>query len=516
MTTIRERIRTLRGRVPAIVAAPLLVVIALGAWAFASPVGGSPDDDFHLASIWCADVIAPDCAPGESADQRIVPEALIGSGCYNRDPEQSAACQDSTVSFDVSDTVQTTRGNFAGNYPPVFYAVMGLFATSDIPASVVVMRLVNVILFAGISTALYLLLAPTRRAALLWGWLVATVPLGIYIIPSVNPSSWAVIGVASSWLALLGWYESRGRRKIGLGAVFAIGVVMAAGSRSDAAVFAALGMAVVAVLTVARSRRWALDSILPLVALAVCVVSFVTSGQTVSAASGYGASPIDSGPVDVGAGGEPAPAPDPLSLLAFNLLNVPSIWAGALGTWGLGWFDVAMPFVVGFASIACYVALGFTGFRSMSIRKALAAAAVGLALIVVPVYVLTRGGSSVGVEVQPRYVLPLMVLLAGLLALRTGARTVELARGQLALVVVSLAVVQFIALHTTMRRYITGVDAQGASLDAGIEWWWAGVPSPNVVLVVGSLCYGGAVVLLASAANRAAAATPPRGVGVPA
>ena len=33
---------------------PLLAILALACWALASPVGSSPDDNFHLASIWCA------------------------------------------------------------------------------------------------------------------------------------------------------------------------------------------------------------------------------------------------------------------------------------------------------------------------------------------------------------------------------------------------------------------------------------------------------------------------------
>ena len=32
-----------------------LALVAVGlAWSLASPAGSSPDDDFHLASIWCA------------------------------------------------------------------------------------------------------------------------------------------------------------------------------------------------------------------------------------------------------------------------------------------------------------------------------------------------------------------------------------------------------------------------------------------------------------------------------
>jgi len=55
--------------------APALALIALMAWALASPMGSSPDDDFHLTSIWCANASKTyDCAPGKTAATRVVPD----------------------------------------------------------------------------------------------------------------------------------------------------------------------------------------------------------------------------------------------------------------------------------------------------------------------------------------------------------------------------------------------------------------------------------------------------------
>ena len=51
-TRIKVDVRRLIGRLRWIHAAPLLAVLTLTAWAFASPVGASPDDDFHLASTY--------------------------------------------------------------------------------------------------------------------------------------------------------------------------------------------------------------------------------------------------------------------------------------------------------------------------------------------------------------------------------------------------------------------------------------------------------------------------------
>jgi hypothetical protein len=116
---------------------------------------------------------------------------------------------------------------------------------------------------------------------------------------------------------------------------------------------------------------------------------------------------------------------------------------------------------------------------------------------VVPVFVLTRGGDIVGEQVQPRYLLPLIVLFAGLLVLQAGRRPVQFTRGQVILVVVTLSIVQAVALHTTMRRYITGQDHGGLNLNSGIKWWWDIPVSPMAVLIVGSLCYAGLVWILA-------------------
>ena len=48
---------------PLVLLAPALALIALLAWVFASPIGASPDDDYHLTSAWCAGPSAGDtCA----------------------------------------------------------------------------------------------------------------------------------------------------------------------------------------------------------------------------------------------------------------------------------------------------------------------------------------------------------------------------------------------------------------------------------------------------------------------
>jgi hypothetical protein len=484
--------------------APVLAFIALLAWGLASPMGASPDDDFHLVSTWCASASpAANCEEGTESTNRRVPAVLLDSACYLPESSESAGCQATQVSFDPTVTELTERGNFNPSYPPLYYAVMGLFVGSDILASVLLMRVVTAVLFVALTTAIFMLLPVHRRQTLMWSWLVTTVPLGLFLIPSNNPSSWAIIGVGSAWIALLGWFESAGRQKIGLGIAFGVSALMAAGARGDSAAYVSLGIVAVLVLTFARKRAYFINAILPLVFVGISVLFLLSARQIRVASDGF-------------TGGIPSAvgeARDPLSLLAFNILNIPSLWAGVFGSWGLGWLEVDMPDLVSFGSLACFVLVAGIGFGKLTNRKAIVVAAVASVLVVLPVFVLTRGGDAVGQQVQPRYILPLIVLLAGLLLLRAGERSVVFSRGQIILVSLTLTVVQFIALHTTMRRYITGTDDQGFNLNSGIEWWWSIPVSPMAVFIAGSLSYAGLVAILAREAirnTRVVASTPER------
>lgn len=471
---------------------PVLALIALMAWSLASPMGASPDDDFHLTSTWCATVDREsNCQEGTAEYNRVVPEVLLESACYLPDARTSAGCQ-SSLEFDATPIELTERGNFVGGYPPLYYATMGLFVGPDILASVVAMRVATSVLFVALTTALFALLPLPRRSTLVWSWLVTTVPLGVFLIASNNPSSWAVIGVGSAWLALLGWFETTGRRRVGLGILFGVAVLVAAGARGDAAVYVALGIAVVLALKFTPTKKFFIEAILPVAFVIVCVFFFVSAQQTVSSLGGFGGAGSTSS-------GEPR---DTLGLLAFNLLNVPTLWAGVFGTWGLGWLEVGMPGIVAFGSLACFIVIATVGIGRLSLRKGLALGVVGTALIALPVFVLTRGGDLVGEEVQPRYLLPLIVFFAGLLLLSARGRAVTLTGAQTILIVGTLSVVQFVALHTTMRRYITGVDDQGWNLNAGMEWWWDISLSPMLVLVSGSLAYAGLVSILAWEVTR--------------
>lgn len=510
-------------RLRSLALAPALAAVALLAWVLASPVGAGPDDDFHLVSSWCAGPTADaTCEVLGEGEGILAPQALVEVACFAFDPTESAACQREAPAWPMESMVQTGRSNVTGTYPPVYYAVTGVLTGADVQASALAMRVLSVALFLGLTVALFVLLPAQRRPTLSWVFLLTAVPLGLFLFGTNNPSLWAWIGVGAAPVALVGYYESAGRRKVALGVLFVVSAIMAAGARSDAAIFVCIAIGAVAVTVFERTRRFAIRSVLPAVTAIVALALFAGAYLARGGASGFtGESfddPVRGSAVDGAPAGEggAAAAEVPLTgfgLLASNLLNVTRLWTGVFGDrWGLGWLDTSMPALVPTATVAALVLVGASGLSRVSVRRALMIAGVVLVLVVLPVAVLQAGGDAIGEQLQPRYLLPLVALLVALLTLVPASRPLVLTRVQRFVVIVALSSAYFVALHLNLRRYVTGIDESGPNLDAGIEWWWVGSPvSPNAVWLIGTLAFTMLVVLLVNHASRSGA-----GVALPA
>ncbi len=508
-------------RASAVVAMPIVALLTLLAWVFASPIGAGPDDDYHLVSSWCAGPTADEtCLPPEPGfAYHRAPEALVEIACFAFDAEQSAACQGEEWSWSSDDLVETGRLNSIGAYPPVYYAVTGSVTGHDLHASALLMRGLSAVLFLLLLVGLFIALPAHRRPALAWVFLLTAVPLGLFLVGTNNPSLWSWIGVGAAPVALMGFYESAGRRKAALGALFVVSAVAAAGSRSDAAIYVCIAMGAVGIVAFTHTRRFYLDSILPLITALVSVAIFVSAFAARHGLGGYAGQILDA---DTGAPLEPPPSAEgpavgpvlpetddggtPLTgfgLLASNILNVPRLWTGVFGDrWGLGWLDTSMPAFVPAATVAAFVLVGALGVARPTLRRAVAVALVFLALVVIPVVILQTGGFAVGEQVQPRYLLPLVALLVAVVTLVSADRPLVLTRVQRLLVIVALSAAHFVALHMNIRRYVTGIDESGPNLDAGVEWWWAGPIGPNAVWLLGSLAFGLLVWLVVSVYSK--------------
>lgn len=476
------------------IASALGIFLALGAWSLASPVGSSPDDNFHLASIWCGQGERPGlCEKGDKEPWRLVPHELSIGLCYVAQPTVTGKCTEDHLVV-TEDMVPTKNVNSKGLYPPGYYWTYSLFVIPNVAVTTLAIRLTNAALFAILTVGTWFALPRRLRPVLGWSVAVTAVPLGMFLIASINPSSWAITSLAILFPSVLGFMYTTGKQRIILGGLAGIAALMAFSSRGDAATYAAISVLAALVLVFRPDRSFLKRAILPAIVIVAAGVATISAGQVGSALGGLSPTePVGSRPM----------------LIVQNLLNLPSLIAGAFGqTWGLGWLETTMPPLVWAFVVFVVAGTVFTALKWQGWRKALALVGVGGALVVIPLYILVSSGVLVGSQVQPRYLLPLLtVFVAVALApsedaapsARSGQRMSAM---QLVVGAVLLVAANAVALLFTMRRYVA---PDHLYLDPHIDWWWQAGPSPTTTLVIGALAFGAAVTMLVASCARISA-----------
>ncbi|SIR71814.1 DUF2142 domain-containing protein [Microbacterium sp. RURRCA19A] len=456
---------------------PLMLFIALGAWSFASPVGASPDDDFHLPSIWCGLGERPGlCEDSGDPATRLVPTPLKDASCYAFLPADSAACWDPGT----SGLFEATRVNTGPLYPPVFYATMSVFAGPDVPTSVLLMRLANSAIAVGLITAVFWALPRRLRPALVLSAVGSAVPLGVFVYASTNPSSWALLSAATVWISVYAATLTTGRRQWVLAGLAVLATVLGAGARADAGAFAIFGALLGLLLGLGRRR----SAVIPLVTAATVAVLgvafYLSAGQSGSLVAGL---PSENPPLT-------------RAQLIDNALNVPTLWTGALGGWGLGWLDTPMPSAVVVATTLVVGGILFLGMARPTLREGIAAALAVAALWGVPFILLAQSRAVVGTQVQPRYILPLLIILLGVASVAADVEG-RWTRTRRMIAAGALSVAFALAIYTNVRRYTTGTDGTALDPGTGAEWWWPFAPSPLLTVIVGSLAFAAGLAVLA-------------------
>jgi len=445
-------------------------------WSLASPIGASPDDDYHQASIWCpVPLSAGECGVERAADGSLksieVPKSVAQSAaCFAFHPEVSGSC---TTHISDTQTIRTDRFN-KGEYPGAYYRVMHVFVGPWVERSVAMMRIFNVVLAVLLLGGLALVANTGQRRLLGMALLAPMIPLGIFLTASVNPSGWAFVGVAVAALGLLiaADAQTRTRHLVATG-IAIVGAAQAVSARGDAGPYLCVTTAAVAIATVRWEKGWLLTRLPGFVAIGLIgLVTFVTNSQ---------AGLIGSTPNKV--------IDKPTHLFYYNLTELPNILIGMFGGWALGWLDNPMPAVVSSSSLFAAIFVIVTGIQRFPLRKALSAGLIAIVLVALPLKLLQQLGEKVGFWVQPRYLLPLAPVLLALLAydhVHRGA--VRITRSQAVIAAVFISLANALGLYTTLRRYLTGLDGP-VILGRDIEWWWPGVPGPRVIFVMGAICF---------------------------
>ena len=481
---LADHLAPLRDRFVASAARPLaLLVVVLGVlavsagWVFASPPGSSPDDDYHLVSTWCPRPIESSCETTTIDGDLYVmaPITTSHAQCEAFSPDRSHAC---IVDYSDDTLAPSYRYN-DGQYPYGFYQFHHLFAGHSVERSVWIMRSINVaiaILLIGAITALST--RPVRFSVLLAA-LVAWTPMGLYFIASNNPSSWAITGVFSYGAALYSSLQSQGWRRWTLLGIAAFAALLCYGSRGDAAFY--VFVASLGILILAAGRRHLPEIGIATVLSVIGVWCMLGSGQSGHIAQSEASVTLR----------------ERIEIAIMNIRYLPEYFAGFVGlNSGPGWRDTPLP---GYTTIIGLLVLGaviFFGARAMSWRKALAAFVTFGAMAGIPLLIATPPTFPNIGGYHSRYALPLLGTWL-VIWLASSRKNSSITKGQLTIFVFFLSVVDAVAMHTTIARYVTGLLSirhmgwiAPGNLNGNIEWWWAGAPiTPMTLWLIASMGY---------------------------
>ena len=489
--------------------AVLLVVAVIAAslaWVVSSPVGSSPDEDFHVGSMWCpppVDETGCQISTKDGEKAVMVPQSLAKEyvTCYAFDHDNSAQCALNASDEELAPTLRWDDGN----YPWGYYQFAHLFVQHSTNRAVLALRAFNALLAIGLLGAIIALADSGLRRAISVALPVAWLPMGFYFITGMNPSSWAMTGTFAFASALLASTRSEGRRRAGLIACALAGAVLACTSRGDSAFFLFV-ITVALAFAVPLSRRIVPEACLSCVASAVGIwvmsrtnvaASHLASGSDVSGESWW-------------------------RIVYLNVSALPDYLRGFVGyLFGPGWNDVSYQGTVSSGASLVVVALLAWSLRSLSWRKVLSAITVAGAITGVPVVIGLRGHFNNVLTYQPRYMLPLFAVFMLMLLAPSPARADNEGRpagsesfrlpssiaGRVGtgLMAALWAITNARALYLVIERYAFGrtqhgypIDLATRNLSAGNEWWWPTAPvGPMTVWVVGALAGFVAIALAA-------------------
>lgn len=476
-----------------------LSLVFLGTvWAFSSPRGSSADEDFHLVNIWCAWGDSEYCTVQPERGTAIVPEALVESWCYARTlGENSAGCLNN-LSMQPFETGRISLDPLS--YSIGFYKVMRALAGTDLNVSVQIMRLFNVLVAAGF--LIWALLACnwsiSRALALSWG--VALVPVGIFFIASVNPSSWTIIGVGTFWAFLASLLSPSQRSRLrtwslALGAMAAASLALVA--RTDSGIY--LFVTGVAILI----WRWKYV-VNHLSRVTVILLAFLLGALGVFVywlqMRRYGVFPFSFPGAQTS-----TDQPNPVLKM---LLEVPSFFFAFFGgqapkttlsdtlfdtglegyrptgfAYGVGWTETQFPSLVGLAIGAVVITMIIVGLRSHNRLRPISVVFVAIALLTQVVLMRAYFDFATIITIQPRYIYPLVLVLIGI-ALSLHSHIRMLNRTQALLLTMVLTTAGGVAWLAVSTRYALGSEATFTNFGQLPDWWWSAGPGRLASFVI--------------------------------
>ena len=477
----------------------LLVTVAFGslfAWAFASPIGAPPDGDFHMASIWCAQGDRLGMCKVEKAKDSTQVELLTprtfsryqnpyGHFCYVGNSGASAGCTNVVDETSVTGLIASGRIYPVNQVSTLFYEWSSRLSSRNTETSSFKIRIVNVLFFLAI-TSLFLIMFKKYRAVTALALLVGLGPWGSFLISSIHPSAWTITLLPLFLVALFVAIKDKSTVLRVFAALAALSIwFIAQDVRYDSRYFMVIAL-FAAIAWGLKFQQEFTSRPLWLKVLGIAILGAVylrlLHPLVKNVISAFGGSQLD-------------------KVFDLTTKKVPLTLTGLFGgNFGLGSSDTPLSDLVVFCGMASLFLVIYTTAQRVSRRNWLIVFLMSTFLLLLPLRAELDGVGTGG-----RYILPLylMCLVTYLASVETSfVRPLITSKTVSRVLVLTLTLGNSIALHQTMRRYITGVDVIGWNLNQNAEWWWTVGPSPMTVWILGTIMIGVTATLVLQMARR--------------
>jgi len=447
-------------------------------WAISSPPGSASDEIYHLSSIWCAwgenEICKFDGEPQEIGRRNITltPE-FSKAGCFRSDIDKkskSAKCYSESSNSKDRFAWETN----SGNYPGLTYTVLRTFASNNLDLSVIIMRLFNYSLLTfSIILAFYTLRPMTFYSSML-AIFITLIPVSVFFLTSINPSSWTIIGIGLYWAYLWDLFRSENHKSNKL---FYAGLILMSilsiGSRSDASIYIIIlnSIAFVYVIMNKRLAKEFKNLIITSLISIWAAIQFLYNQQYDPASKKTN---VEGG----------------LSLLWQNLIDLPMYYVGIFGgkgpeewPFGLGWFDTPIPSLVSILGLLNLVLVSSFLVKLKGKKQKLFITLLLIFMISIPLILLQLRGTGAIFFLQPRYLLPLLIVFLGILV--TNFASSKYLHATITIIIFNLSISNSISLYTNLKRYTVGLNSK-ANIFGSPEWWWNIPLTPSLTWVIGS------------------------------
>jgi hypothetical protein len=443
-TNLKQKIK------PAIIYSSLSFLILFG-WAIGSPPGSSPDEDLHLSSAWCH-------AKYQEGNCETIPKRLVEVGkCYFFDSQTTSVCEESIAQIEVAP--ERIYGD-----KRYYYFLSNFISLSSVDRSTIQLRVVNSILS---SIAIFLIIVLTTRSIylpILISWLTVNIPLGFFILSSVNPSSWLYIFAFLFLPFVYKLFQQKDSSTLVSSKILILiaTLILALEGRSDtllfASIFAVSLLPVIFNSTMKNEKYKTFVNIFTLIMAGPLAIAVWNRSNLVNFRE------FKIGEWEI-------------------LTSLPSIITGVFGGWGLGSLETTMPPITYIGSFVTILVILFMSLRFINKSESITYILLGFFAFLIPFFVLVRSNLRVGEWVQPRYILPIFYALIGLclIVIFRSFKTKPLLLVTNFLFVISTISFSF-ALHTFYRRYTVGLDNYSLIFREPDSWWWKFDAFPSPVL----------------------------------